>query len=108
MSSCCFCSSLVHGESREFWNSPLFASPNFVALPSLGSLVEGWVVIVPRKHFICTGAVPAQLVPEMDRFKSDVCTVLAARYGELRVFEHGPSAALHKIGCGVDHAHVHI
>ena len=108
MSDCCFCSTLVSDELNGSWNKPLFESANFAVLPSLGSLVEGWVLIVPKKHFICTGALPINLVREMNSLKADVCARLGFLYGELCAFEHGPSVAARSVGCGVDHAHLHI
>ena len=108
MSDCCFCSTLVSDELSESWNNPLLESANFAVLPSLGSLVEGWVLIVPKKHFICTGALPISLVHEMKCLKADVSARLGSLYGELCAFEHGPSVAARSVGCGVDHAHLHI
>jgi hypothetical protein len=46
MSVCCLCSNLVSENSNEVWNRPLFESANFVVLPSLGSLVQGWLLLV--------------------------------------------------------------
>lgn len=108
MSTCCLCANLVSDELNKSWDKPLFESENFVVLPSLGSLVEGWVLIVPRHHFICMGALPPGLVLEMQRLKAEVCAVLSSQYGELCAFEHGPSIAARSVGCGVDHAHLHI
>ncbi|HET6843293.1 MAG TPA: hypothetical protein VFK06_16690 [Candidatus Angelobacter sp.] len=108
MTNCCLCSNFASDLLAEPWNRPLFASTNFVVLPSLGSLVEGWVLIVPKEHFICIGALPAELVAEMNHLKSQVCSVLGSIYGELCAFEHGPKANARNVGCGVDHAHLHI
>lgn len=108
MSNCCLCSSLAAANSREFWNQPVFETANFVVVPSLGSLVEGWVLIVPKSHFICMGALPANLWDEMTDLKASVAATLTVKYGEICVFEHGPCAPDRKVGCGVDHAHLHL
>lgn len=108
MSACCFCSSFVSAELTDSWNKPLLESSNFVVVPSLGSLVEGWVLIVPKKHFICIGALSDGLLNEMENVKSDVSSHLGRLYGDLCLFEHGPSMASRSVGCGVDHAHLHI
>ena len=86
----------------------MFESENLVAIPSLGSLVEGWLLIVPRMHFISTGAFPPDLHEEFATFKREVCARLTALYGEICAFEHGPYAPSRQVGCGVDHAHVHL
>lgn len=106
MSTCKLCSELELRTSA--WNQPLFESPNFVALPSLGALVEGWVLLIPKRHFISFGAVPASMLAEMNEFKGFLCSVLSQCYGTATAFEHGPSAAGRTVGCGVDHAHLHL
>ena len=106
--NCCLCSNLASGRAPEAWNNPLFESANFVSLPSLGSLVEGWLLLVPRHHFICMGALPGHLAHEMQTLKDSVRSGLSRKYGDICIFEHGPSAAKRSVGCGVDHAHLHI
>ena len=108
MSACCLCSNLVSKNSNEVWNKPLFESANFVVLPSLGSLVQGWLLLVPKKHFICMGALPDDLAREMEYMKRTITARLSLKYGAVCAFEHGPSALDHKVGCSVDHAHLHM
>jgi ATP adenylyltransferase len=108
MTTCCLCSNLSSAASPEAWDKPIFESDNFVALPSLGSLVEGWLLLVPKKHYISMGALPLSLVAEMKEMKARVALCVKAQYGEVCVFEHGPAVASRKVGCSVDHAHLHI
>jgi diadenosine tetraphosphate (Ap4A) HIT family hydrolase len=86
----------------------LLESENFVVIPSLGSLVEGWVLIVPKKHFICIGALPADLLCELEQTKTLAAARLGLQYGQVCAFEHGPHAVNRQAGCGVDHAHLHV
>lgn len=90
------------------WNEPLFETPNFVVLPSLGALVEGWLLLVPKDHFICMGALPTPLAIEMEQVKDNLYKLLVGVYGDVCAFEHGPSRANVSVGCGVDHAHLHL
>jgi ATP adenylyltransferase len=108
MSTCCLCRDLLSEGAVEVWNKPLFESPNFVVLPSLGALVEGWLILVPKKHFICMGALPDSVASEMHEMKNFLCSILEQYYGKICAFEHGPSRAKLNVGCGVDHAHLHI
>lgn len=108
MTTCCLCSNLASGVVRQSWDNPVFESRNFVALPSLGSLVEGWLLLVPKKHFISMGALPEELVTEMEDMKAKITAHVGNEYGEACVFEHGPAFASRKVGCSVDHAHLHI
>src|SRR6185503_1320171 len=45
---------------------------------------------------------------EMKEFKNFLCSILTQCYGAVGAFEHGPSAASRTVGCGVDHAHLHL
>ena len=108
MNSCRMCFDLLLQGPIKAWNEPLFESPNFIVLPSLGALVEGWLLLVPKKHFICMGALPDSVASEMHEMKNFLCSVLQQYYGEICAFEHGPSRANLNVGCGVDHAHLHI
>lgn len=103
---CALCSSIA--EPRTHWDQPVFESQSFVAVPSLGSLVEGWLLVVPRQHFISIGALTPALLEEFTHFKQDVSARLSSLYGDTCAFEHGPYAPNREIGCGVDHAHVHL
>ena len=51
---------------------------------------------------------PESVVVEMQKMKHFLCSVLQKYYGQVCAFEHGPSRANLKVGCGVDHAHLHI
>ncbi len=108
MKTCCLCSNLASTSSPEAWDRPVFESANFIVLPSLGSLVEGWLLLVPKQHYISMGALPASLVTEMEEMKAKVSAHVRQEYGETCVFEHGPASASRKVGCSVDHAHLHI
>lgn len=108
MEMCCLCSNLASGAARPSWDSPVFESRNFVAVPSLGSLVEGWLLLVPREHFLALGALPGRLVAEMEDMKAKISAHVRNEYGEICLFEHGPARVSRKVGCTVDHAHLHI
>jgi ATP adenylyltransferase len=108
MTTCSLCSSLASNAMRESWDNHVFESLNFVALPSLGSLVEGWLLLLPKKHFISLGALPEELVAEMEDMKTKITAHVENEYGQACVFEHGPAFASRKVGCSVDHAHLHV
>jgi len=63
---------------------------------------------MPKRHFICMGALPPSFAAELMEMKYILCSILQEYYGQISVFEHGPSRSNLGIGCGVDHAHLHI
>lgn len=109
MNPCVFCSQLNGGSARAPWNQPILESENFLVVPSLGSLVEGWTLLVPKQHYLSMGALPSGLRAEAESLQHDVERLLRAQFDQpLVIFEHGPSAVKHGTGCGVDHAHTHV
>jgi ATP adenylyltransferase len=106
--ACCLCSKLMSQADRAPWDIPLFESDNFEVVPSLGSLVEGWMLLIPKEHRLCLGAIPHSQVDEYVNLKSKVAEDIKAKYGMVCAFEHGPGRANHQVGCGVDHAHLHL
>jgi diadenosine tetraphosphate (Ap4A) HIT family hydrolase len=92
----------------EPWDQVLIQTPNFVVLPTIGAIVEGWVLLVPKKHYLCIGALKNELLLELEELKSLVSEILQDCYGAITVFEHGPASTGHPVGCGIDHAHLHM
>jgi ATP adenylyltransferase len=109
MVKCTLCAELGLHAGAAPWNRPLIETANFAVIPSLGALVEGWLLIVPKDHLISLGALPEELRSEADGLECQTRALLSARYDlPVVAFEHGPSVARHGTGCGVDHAHLHL
>lgn len=106
--ACCLCPNRVSANSPEFWNKPLFETDNFAVIPSLGSLVSGWLLIVPKSHVICLGALSDELVQEMQLVSRKMADLVSRSYEKVCLFEHGPTAGRKSTGCSVDHAHLHL
>ena len=105
MNSCRLCR---RDTNAQPWNEPLFQSENFVVMPSLGALVEGWFLLLPKDHYLCMGALPQSLLDEMMQLRQTVLSFAEDTYGDICAFEHGPHQENRSIGCGVDHAHLHL
>lgn len=109
--NCAFCSKSEREsqlpEERP-WDYILFESPNFVVFPSIGAIIEGWLLIAPRKHYLCMAALDAFLLDELSLLSRFVSFAVRDCFGPPAVFEHGPALASQAVGCGVDHAHFHI
>ena len=107
---CKFCNSVVGHhivQSKAPWDHILFETPNFIVVPTRGAIVEGWVLIVTRTHYLCMGALENELVSELRELCGLVCAALQECYGPVRIFENGPTKPKQAVGCGVDHAHLH-
>lgn len=97
-----------YGHEDQLWDHVLLESRHFVALPTLGHLVQGWLLVVPRDCYLCAGALSSQLLSELVGFLDRVTSLVKSEYGPVAIFEHGPVQRYTAVGCGVDHAHVHV
>src|ERR1700721_2859884 len=91
-----------------FYNKSLFETEHFKVIPSLGSLVEGWVMIVPKEFYISFGAIAnSAIYNELDDLIQNLGQVIKMEFGDFVIFEHGPVVRKSLIGCSVDYAHLH-
>lgn len=79
----------------------LAETPSFYLLADHAPLVGGHMLIVPRAHYACYGAVPAHLDEEMLELKATVRRFLTEVYSAPTFFEHGVFRQT------VFHAHLH-
>jgi ATP adenylyltransferase len=86
----------------------LAETENFVATPTIGSIVEGWILISPKRHYLCFGAISPHLDLEIRIIRELVVETLRERYPRVVTFEHGPATCASPVGCSVDHAHIHV
>lgn len=91
------------------WDKILVENQSFVAFASLGSLVPGWMLIVPRRRALNLAAVHNELSEDFGNIRRRVRSVLERRFsGRVFEFEHGPSQLGGLLGCGVEQAHLHM
>src|SRR5688572_22883211 len=98
----------AYGLNRCLWDTPLFESENFSCVPSVGALVEGWLLVVPKNHALSCSRIGAGHRNEFASFVETVATALQLKYGVVSLFEHGAGRCRSSIGCGVDYAHLHL
>lgn len=107
---CRYCSCILSTaatEKHSEFNELIFESDNFIVVPSLGHFISGWVLIIPRLHFPCLGALDERLYSEFLSVKLRSETLLRSIYGNIIQFEHG-SCSVGMAGVCVDHAHLHL
>lgn len=98
----------TYGESYQPWDCVVLESKNFVAVPTLGAMVPGWLLVVPKEYYLCIGAMEVDRRRELVDFVKAVTNLLERTFGDIVLFEHGPSRRGSAVGCGVDYAHLHV
>ena len=83
------------GETKDFW-----------IIATLGQISDGgYVLLVPKKHVECVGAMTSKEVGLLDKLGVKTCDALIQEYGiatDIIFFEHGI------VGQTIKHAHLHI
>jgi ATP adenylyltransferase len=93
---------------RPLYNTVLRDTGTMVVTPTLGSVVPNWVLAIPKRHAL-NAARWAQ--NEHDTPLATVKHITCSFGVDLRDviwFEHGATEPRSSVGCGVDHAHIHI
>lgn len=107
MSVCRFCSIANKGDFLQKPENKIIAETNdYFAISSVGALVEGWTLIVPKKHCCSMKALYSE--KQFAEFTSNVIEVLEKCYGPVIAFEHGPNREGSATSCGTNHAHIHL
>jgi diadenosine tetraphosphate (Ap4A) HIT family hydrolase len=82
---------------------------NFVAMPSIGALMPGYLLVLPRQHLLSFGHIPATHDAELQVLLQTMERWLMATYSASVIFfEHGPTSFTKRGGSCTDHAHLHL
>jgi diadenosine tetraphosphate (Ap4A) HIT family hydrolase len=94
--------------SGALWDREILRTDRFVAVPSAGSLVAGWTLVVPRRPMLNLSQTKADERVELDAISNRIADWLGRRGQEVYFFEHGSRSVGSLTGCGVDQAHLHV
>lgn len=95
-------------QSAAYFDAPLRESRYFVCVPSLGSMVPGWVLISPKRPVLCMDELTSEEVEDFQAFFAELSSEVSRTFGPISAFEHGARSPGSATGCGVDQAHLHI
>lgn len=94
-------------ERSENFNEIIFESENFYVSPALGQIVEGYLLINTKEHYIGLSHIPKELFLELKEVQDEVKEVLSQHYTKPIFFEHGCVSETKRGGCCIVHAHLH-
>lgn len=92
-------------------NIVLYESEHFYVVPAKGALVRGYVMIVPKSHYLSFAALPPEQLVEGMQVLTDLKKIFRKIYGaeEFLVFEHGSGKeGTCKHEKSIVHAHLHV
>lgn len=117
--NCSFCEELDDSHEGLFYKKIgekigeekriIFTSSNWNIMPTIGSFVPGYLLIVSNKHILSAGHAPIDSIFELENIIKKVKQAIFKKYNKKSiVFEHGCYNITKRGGCCVDHAHIHI
>jgi ATP adenylyltransferase len=96
------------GQRCELFDVPLIDQERYVVLPTLGSIIPKWLLIVPRYECINIAKWQATTFSSIQDIIGEVQEKLSFCSERVIWFEHGCSTSETQLGCGVDRAHLHL
>jgi ATP adenylyltransferase len=75
--------------SDEVWDQEILRTDRFVAVPSAGSLVAGWTLVVPRRPMLNLAQADATERDELEAIITKIAGQLSATGDVIFCFEHG-------------------
>jgi ATP adenylyltransferase len=77
-------------------------------VPSLGALVEGWLLVFPKRHVLALSDLSTEEWAEFRTLIGLARSSSEREFGQTVLFEHGSAGAGRTAACGVNHAHMHV
>lgn len=82
---------------------------NFVVLPTVGCMVENYLLIIPKYHYTSFSQLSNSEIIELDEIIGKICFINRAYYKQnTLMFEHGSLDEGCNSGNSIVHAHLHI
>ncbi|MDI6737724.1 MAG: HIT family protein [Nanoarchaeota archaeon] len=92
---CAFC------DRKSLESQIITETKNFFVMPTMGQIVEGYSLIIPKKHVLCYGLLSEKMLDEYLELKEKIDKAATAAYQKPMYFEHGI------VGQTVPHALIH-
>ncbi len=105
MKKCVFCEI----DKTKRYNTIIEETDNFLIMPTIGSLVDGYLLIVYKKHLYSISKIPDDVKEEYITIIDKYRNIFKVKYGKYPiVFEHGSPDPNGMCTCCLIHAHSHI
>jgi len=109
---CIFCdkfsSQVATLHSRAWYDMCLVENDEFVAVPALGQIVPGYLLVIPREHAFSMAQFGLEKISRLRAFCLHVASLQLKHWDWPVIFEHGACDEESTAGCCVNHAHWHL
>lgn len=116
---CSFCEEYIRPLDNDYYNTIgrkagypvriLAQSDNWYAIPTLGCMTVGYVLVICKHHYLSIASLPDNLFFEMMDFKKYIEEELFKHLGlKCIAFEHGTTSYNYSSANSVDHVHLHV
>lgn len=90
-------------------DTPLLRKNGLVAVPSAGSIVPGWLLVIPEEDACNSARLVASRRLDLENFLQELIALgIEAFGGPVCVWETGAASFEDSAGCGAEQAHVHV
>lgn len=90
-------------------NRIVLETKNFVVFPTEGCFQIGYLLVVPKQHFLCFGELDFSLLTELDGILQKITIYVREKSGdECIIFEHGTRNLEKLTSTSIMHAHIHV
>lgn len=104
---CLFCKLLAGKPIHK--QEPLYETENFLVIPGSGAFVDGYLMILPKKHVMSCAELSYEIRLEMYNVLQDIKLILRSIYQkDILIWENGSGTCGHgKSKNSIVHAHIH-
>lgn len=99
---------LLRGKGSAAHDKPLLEQPTWIVAPTLGAIVPNWLLAIPRRPVLSFREWGRNGGERPEAVLRAICVHLGLGLGDVIWFEHGPAVRGTTVGCGLDHAHLHV
>ena len=99
---------LLNGVSAAKHDQVLLDRDDWLVIPTLGAIMPGWLLAIPRECMLNFRDWAAAGGESITSVLAQIEAELGLNPEDIIWFEHGPANAGTEVGCGLDHAHLHI
>lgn len=105
----CFICEVGEGNSRNWYDRVLRWNPSAAAIPAMGSIAVGHVLVSPNEHVNIAHNLKPKQNEDFIHLLGRVAYFLSDRVEPVTIFEHGaPRLSDTRRSACIDHAHVHV